>query len=73
LHALVPPNEPFIFLFVSLDERYVHVITNPVVHKKIPGGWNAVTDRFISIVREEGIGAACIQAVKHIGEILAPA
>ena len=71
LQAHMPAGTPFILLFVSLAERYVHVLTNPVVHKEIPDGWHAVTGRFIAMIGQKGLQAACRQALQHAGEILA--
>lgn len=71
LHAQIPAHTAFILLYVSLAERYVHVVTNPVVHKKIPGNWEIITGHFISAIREHGLRTACTEALQRIGEILA--
>lgn len=69
-HAHVPAEKPFVLLFISVAERYVHVITNPALHKKIPGGWESVTDQFAVTMRKEGLGTASVMAVQQIGDIL---
>ncbi|MGB9151724.1 MAG: hypothetical protein WCD70_01405 [Alphaproteobacteria bacterium] len=71
LHAQQPHDAPFVLLFVSLAERYVHVVTNPVVHKRLPGNWNKITESFTHSVRHHSLRAACAEAAGHIAEILA--
>ncbi len=70
LHARLPCAEPFALLFVSLAERYVHVIVSPEVHSKIPDNWKTVTDHFIAAVRKDGLRQTSIQALSHMVEIL---
>lgn len=70
LHAEMPKDEPFVLLFVSLAERYVHIVTNPIVHRSIPGNWQLVTERFTGSIRTKGPRVACLEAIEHIGEIL---
>ena len=71
LHAQIPASTPFVLLYVSLAECYVHVVTNPVVHKKIPGNWDSVTEHFSAAIRKLGLRAACSEALQHIADILA--
>ena len=72
LHAEIAKDKPFILLFVSLAERYVHIATNPVVHAKLPDNWHAVTGQFIGSIRKKGLGKTCVQTIQHIAEILEP-
>jgi putative membrane protein len=74
-HALtssLQPDEAFVLLYVSLAERYVHIVTNPTVHKKLPDNWDAVTGHFIETIREKNLRTACVNAIGHIADILAP-
>jgi putative membrane protein len=68
--ASISPDQPFVLLFVSVAERYVHVITNPVVHRQIPDNWSSVIDRFTATLRKDGLTSACVQTVAHIAEVL---
>ena len=72
LHSAIPKDKPFVLLFISLAERYVHVLTNPVVHAQLPDNWHAITGRFIGSIRKFGLGHTCTEAVEHIAEILEP-
>lgn len=71
-HSFAATGQPFVLLFVSLAEHYVHVVTNPTVHEKIPDNWQIVTDRFASTMKSAGLSQACVSAIQHISEILAP-
>jgi uncharacterized membrane protein len=69
-HTNLTPGQDFVLLYVSLIEHYVHVITNPIVHGKLPNGWDVVTDHFTDNMRRKGLGIASIQAVEQIGTML---
>ena len=69
-HSNNAKAEPYVTLFVSLAERYVHVITNPVLHQRIPGNWETVTNQFAVTMRASGIAAAATEALTTIGKIL---
>lgn len=69
-HARHQTDTPFVLLFVSLAEHYVHVVTNPVVHSRIPGDWHKVTEGFTQSVRNQTLRYACAGAIAQIGQIL---
>jgi uncharacterized membrane protein len=71
LHARLTPEEPFALLFVSLAERYVHVVTNPAAHQRLPDNWGAVTDSFTRSIKAKGLRTSCVEAIAHISDILA--
>jgi putative membrane protein len=71
LHAHLPKDTPFVLLFVSVAERYVHVVTNDIVHRQIPGDWNNITDSFTVSVVSRGLLTSCIEAIADIATILA--
>jgi putative membrane protein len=71
LDARLPHDAPFVLLFVSQAERYVHIVTSPAVHRLIPGGWDRIADNFTQSIRQKPIAAACAEAVAAISEHLA--
>jgi putative membrane protein len=75
-HAIahgLPQDAPFVLLFVSLADRYVHVVTSPAVKRKLPDEhWQSVTQRFTDSIKAAGVRDTSVNAVRHIGEILAP-
>lgn len=70
-YAHLPAGQPFVLFFVSLAERYAHVLTNPEVHKKIPDHWDRVIDSFTVHLRKKGLVSTTLQAVSDIGQTLA--
>jgi len=72
LHAHIPKGTGYVLLFVSLAERYVHVVTSPTVHHKIPGDWHQVTDSFTQKMRSHGLASACVATITQITDIVAP-
>jgi uncharacterized membrane protein len=66
LQAHAPHDKPFALLFVGLAERYVHVVTNTVLHRQAPEGWDHVTDMFRDAMRARSLRAACVEAIAHI-------
>lgn len=71
LHAAVPANQKFLLLFVSLTERYVHVMTNPALHKEHPENWDQVTSLFAAVMKQNGLKGACLAALDAINKKLA--
>ena len=69
-HQNIAKDRAFVLLFVSLAERYVHVVTNPTVHTKIPTGWDTVTTHFTGEIRQSGLAAASLKAVEEIEALL---
>jgi putative membrane protein len=68
--AHLAQDVPFVLLFVSLAERYVHVVTNPVVHQKIPGDWHKVTENFMLSIRAKGLRLSCEETITGIADAL---
>jgi len=68
--AFMAPSQPLVFLFVSLAEHSVRIITSPALHAQIPDNWNNVTDHFIAYRQTHGIRGACVSTVEHIGTVV---
>jgi putative membrane protein len=69
----VSPATPLVLLYVSLAERYAHILTSRSVHEKIPDSeWNAVIAEFTSVMSKEGLESACINATQHAAKLLTP-
>jgi putative membrane protein len=64
---------PIVLFYVSLAERYAHILTSRDVREKIQDAtWNAVIDSFTESVAREGLQDASAQAIRRMGQLLAP-
>ncbi len=62
-----------VMLFVSEAERYVRIITDIEVAKKIPdSAWEEVVQAFITRVRADEITTGYLEAIEKSGELLLP-
>jgi putative membrane protein len=60
-----------IMFFVSLDEKYVEIITDSVIKGKIDDSyWQNIVDEFIKDVKNNNISNGYIKAIKQCNEIL---
>lgn len=66
------PEHPLVLLYISLGERYAHVLTSRMVREKIPDSeWNAVIATLTKHMRSEGLQTACKEAIAHAATLLA--
>lgn len=73
IHRQLPATSPIALMFVSLNERYAHIISSHAVYAKIPDErWATVIHDFTAKISELGLAQSCIAAVGAIGRILAP-
>ncbi len=73
LHRQLPATSPIALMFVSLNERYAHIISSHAVYAKIPDErWATVINDFTAKISELGLAQSCIAAVGAIGRTLAP-
>jgi len=69
----VPAEKPVVLLYISLAERYVHILHSRVVLQKIPNeSWEAVIQEFTMLMKKSGLREACIAAIQSITGILEP-
>lgn len=60
-----------IMFFVSLDEKYVEIIADEVVSKKINNHfWQDIIDEFVEDVKKEQISRGYLKAIKSCSKIL---
>ncbi len=66
-------NRASVMLFVSEAERYVRIITDVEVAKKIPdSAWEEVVQAFITRVKADEITTGYLEAIEKSGELLRP-
>lgn len=71
IHRRFAATVPLVLLFVSLGERYTHVLASHAVYEKISDEkWDGVVANFARTVSSHNIGKACVAAVSEIGVIL---
>jgi putative membrane protein len=64
-------TDPIVLLYVSLAERYAHILTSRSVREKIPDNhWNEVIGKLTADIRAEGLRNACIKTIQHMTELL---
>jgi putative membrane protein len=68
-----PPERPVVLLYVSLAERYAHVLHSRALGPKVPGeAWEGFIKLFTDSAKKPGIAAACQVTVAAMAETLAP-
>lgn len=73
VHRHLSATAPIALMFVSLSERYTHIISSHVVYEKIPDErWTAIINDFSATVSPKGLTQSCIAAIGAIGNTLAP-
>jgi putative membrane protein len=69
----VPAGTPAVFLYVSLLERYVHILHSRDVPAKVPQEkWEAAVAEFVGLMKTTGLKPACIAAIATIARTLQP-
>jgi putative membrane protein len=69
----VPSNTPVVLLYVSLAEKYAHILHSRAVAAKIPEEvWDKEIAAFTAAVKEHGLEKASADAAARIADILAP-
>jgi uncharacterized membrane protein len=64
---------PFVLFYVSLAERYAHVLPSHNTRDKVPNdAWETVIRNFTGTVKQTSVQNACIQAIGQIADTLAP-
>lgn len=60
-----------IMFFVSIDEKYVEIITDSAIKEKIDDSyWQKIVDEFISDVKNKELAKGYLKAIKSCNEIL---
>ncbi|MBV8939466.1 MAG: hypothetical protein JO089_06470 [Alphaproteobacteria bacterium] len=75
LHASrhFPATAAVVLIYISLAERYAHVLASHAVREHIPDEtWSGTIDVFTQSVRGEGLKNACVRGIQHAADILAP-
>jgi putative membrane protein len=69
-----PPEAPVALLFVSLAERYAHILATRRVQVAVEdAAWDGVIAAFTQTAKRQGLRCACTGAIASIAEILAHA
>jgi putative membrane protein len=69
----VPNERPVVLLYVSLAERYAHILHSRAVPQKVPASaWDAIIATFTGRMKTGGLKDACIPAIAEIGKTLSP-
>ena len=69
----VPAERPVILLYISLAERYVHILHSRAVPQKIPNeSWEAIVLEFTIQMKKSNLQEACIAAIQSISRTLEP-
>jgi putative membrane protein len=67
----VPPERPLVLMYVSLAERYAHILHSRAASAKVPGGtWDDIVDHFTAGVKKPGLGPSLESAVAKIADAL---
>lgn len=67
----VPAQRPAVMLYVSLAERYAHILHSRAVPEKVPGAaWEGVIKNFTGAVKSAGLQNACVTAIGDMAKIL---
>jgi len=64
---------PIVLLYISVAERYAHILTSRSVREKIPNTrWEAIINQLTAAIPTEGLQGAFIKAIGSTTEVLAP-
>ena len=67
----MPAPVPVVLLFVSLAEKYVHVVHSRAVPQKIAAAeWDKIIANFTAAMPQKGVDAACLAAVADMARLL---
>jgi uncharacterized membrane protein len=68
----MPATEPVVFFYISMAERYTHILANHIVREKIPySAWNPVVAAFTASVKKDGLETAATAAIAKMADMLA--
>ena len=68
----MPATEPIVFFYISMAERYTHILTNHIVREKIPyAEWKPVVQGFTTSVKRDGLEKASTAAIGEMADKLA--
>lgn len=68
----MPATEPVVFFYVSMAERYTHILANHMVREKIPySEWKPVVQNFTATVKNKGLETAATTAISTMADMLA--
>ena len=68
----VPPEYPVVLLYVSLAERYVHILHSRRLNKTVPpSAWEDHVKIFTAAMKTSGVAAACRETLAGLSAILA--
>jgi putative membrane protein len=69
----VAASAPIVLLYISLAERYVHILHSRSVREKVPDStWNTVVGEFTASMASVPLAEACERIIRRIAELLAP-
>ena len=69
----VPAETPVVLLYISLAERYVHILHSRAVLQKVPNEtWETVIHEFTAHMKSEGLQKACVTAIQSMTRALEP-
>jgi len=69
----VPAERPVVILYISLAERYVHVLHSRAILQKVPNeAWEAVVQEFTALMKKSSLQEACDAAIQRITRTLEP-
>jgi len=67
----VSATTPIVLFYVSLAERYVHILPSRLVREKIPGTeWEEIVREFTSLLPKSGLQNASLHATRRITALL---
>lgn len=70
VHRQLPATAPMVLFFVSLGERYAHILSSHAVYEILPDShWDTIIADFGKTM-PQGLPTACTSAIEHIGTIL---
>ena len=69
----VPAGRPVLLLYVSLAEKYAHILHSRDVSQKIPAiTWDRIISDFTESVKTAGLQPACLAAIHSAADALEP-
>lgn len=69
----VPAERPVVLIYVSLAERYAHIIHSRAIGARIPrAAWDTVIAELTGLMKASGLQQACVAAVGRVATVLSP-
>jgi len=64
---------PVVLLYISVAERYAHILTSRTVREKIPlKCWDVIINQLTTAISTEGLSNACLKAIRQITDYFVP-